>query len=59
MSRIKSIEFFDYKTFSRFTVSAKARNILVGPNNAGKSTVLDAFRISFDALRYAGRKRIL
>ncbi|WP_083195183.1 ATP-dependent endonuclease [Pararhodobacter sp. CCB-MM2] len=56
MSRIKSIEFFDYKTFSRFTVSAKARNILVGPNNAGKSTVLDAFRISFDALRYAGRR---
>lgn len=56
MSRIKSIEFFDYKTFSRFTVSAKAGNILVGPNNAGKSTVLDAFRISFDALRYAGRR---
>ena len=56
MSRIKSIEFFDYKTFSRFTVSARARNILVGPNNAGKSTILDAFRISFDALRYAGRR---
>ncbi|MBL3611133.1 ATP-dependent nuclease [Rhodovulum sulfidophilum] len=56
MSRVKSIDFFDYKTFSRFTVSARAKNILVGPNNAGKSTVLDAFRISFDALRYASRR---
>ncbi|TDS91179.1 putative ATPase [Pelagimonas phthalicica] len=56
MSRIKSIDFYDYKTFSKFTISARAKNILVGPNNAGKSTALDAFRICFDALRYAGRR---
>ena len=54
--RVKSIEFRDYKTFSRFVISARSKNVLVGPNNAGKSTTLDAFRIAFDALRYAGRR---
>ncbi|MBO9444453.1 ATP-binding protein [Ruegeria sp. R14_0] len=56
MSKVKSVEFQDYKTFSRFTLSAREKNVLVGPNNAGKSTALDAFRIVFDALRYAGRR---
>ncbi|MCF3595460.1 ATP-binding protein [Rhodobacteraceae bacterium LMO-12] len=56
MSKVKSIEFHDYKTFSKFTLSARDKNVLVGPNNAGKSTALDAFRITFDALRYASRR---
>ncbi len=56
MSKVKSIELQDYKSFSRFILSSRERNVLVGPNNAGKSTALDAFRITFDALRYA-RKR--
>jgi hypothetical protein len=56
MSKVKSIEFSDYKSFSRFTLSARERNVLVGPNNAGKSTALDAFRIAFDVLRFATRR---
>lgn len=56
MSKVRSIEFRDYKSFSRFILSARERNVLVGPNNAGKSTALDAFRIAFDALRFAGRR---
>jgi hypothetical protein len=56
MSKVRSIEFRDYKSFSRFVLSARERNVLVGPNNAGKSTVLDAFRIAFDALRFASRR---
>lgn len=56
MSKVNSIKFNDYKTFSTFQLSAKKRNVLVGPNNAGKSTALDAFRIAFDALRFAGRR---
>ncbi|MBE9640967.1 ATP-dependent nuclease [Salipiger mangrovisoli] len=56
MSKVKSVVLQDYKSFSRFTLSAREKNILVGPNNAGKSTTLDAFRIAFDVLRYASRK---
>lgn len=56
MSKIRSIEFKDYKAFPRFTLSAREKNVLVGPNNAGKSTTLDAFRIAFDALRFASRR---
>jgi len=56
MSKVRSIEFRDYKSFSRFILSARERNVLVGPNNAGKSTALDAFRIAFDALRIASRR---
>lgn len=54
--KIKSLDFYDYKSFPRFTISAQAKNILVGPNNAGKSTSLDALRIAFDALRYSNRR---
>lgn len=59
MTKVKSLEFNDYKSFSRFTLSARERNVLVGPNNAGKSTVLDAFRIASDALRFASRRTSL
>jgi len=55
MASLKSIDFHDYKAFAHFTLSARSRNILVGPNNAGKSTALDAFRIAFDVLRFARR----
>lgn len=54
--KIRTLEFFDYKSFPRFTISAQAKNILVGPNNAGKSTSLDALRIAFDVLRFCGRR---
>ena len=56
MGKVKSTKFQDYKTFSRFILSSREKNVLVGPNNAGKSTILDAFRITFDVLRYAKRR---
>jgi len=59
MARVKSIEFNDYKSFSRFVLPAREKNVLVGPNNAGKSTSLDAFRITFDALRYVSRRNAI
>ncbi|MCV2895007.1 ATP-binding protein [Lentibacter sp. XHP0401] len=54
--KLKSLEFFDYKSFPRFKISARDKNVLVGPNNAGKSTSLDALRIAFDVLRSARRR---
>ena len=54
--KIKTVEFYDYKSFGRFTLSAKIKNILVGPNNAGKSTTLDALRITSDVLRFLKRR---
>jgi energy-coupling factor transporter ATP-binding protein EcfA2 len=53
--QIKSLEFFDFKTYPHFGISARERNVLVGPNNIGKSTALDALRIVFDVLRHARR----
>src|SRR5271155_5728476 len=43
----------NFKQFQDFGVSLRAVNILVGPNNSGKSTVLDAFRVLNSCLRYA------
>jgi hypothetical protein len=47
------VHFTRYKAFLDFSVALDQFNILVGPNNAGKSTVLGAFRILFEALRRA------
>ncbi|MEZ4475068.1 MAG: AAA family ATPase [bacterium] len=47
------IEFHNYKALERFTLNLKEVNVLVGPNNAGKSTIIGAFRVLEVALRRA------
>lgn len=51
------VEFSRFKAFKNFSISLQHFNILVGPNNAGKSTVLTAFRILDAAMRAARRQR--
>jgi len=51
-----SIRFRNFKSLKNFTVRLKSFNVLVGPNNAGKSTILDAFRLLAVAIRYASRR---
>lgn len=60
MQHITSIKFNNYKSFSQFTISLADFNILVGPNNAGKSTVIGALKILAEGVRKAkARKPIL
>lgn len=51
------VEFTRFKAFKAFKLDLKHFNIMVGPNNAGKSTVLAAFRILAAALRRAAARR--
>jgi len=44
-SHFTSVYFKNFKAFKSYWVSLKDFNVLLGPNNAGKSTVLGAFRI--------------
>jgi predicted ATPase len=50
---ITSVKFIEYKAFQNFSISLSGMNILVGPNNNGKSTVIGAFRILAQAMRIA------
>lgn len=50
---ITRVDFRDYKAFPQMTVRLQHMNILVGPNNCGKSTILDAFRTLDTAMRRA------
>ena len=50
---ITSIHFRNYKAFHDFSVKLNEFNVLVGPNNAGKSTVLGALRLLAEGLRKA------
>src|SRR5450755_1301287 len=54
--RITSVRFSKYKAFREFSLSINRFNILVGPNNSGKSTILGAFRILAEAIRKAKAK---
>ncbi|MDJ0824711.1 MAG: ATP-binding protein [Rhodobacter sp.] len=54
---ISRIHLTGFKRFADFSVNCKENNILVGPNNAGKSTTLDALRLANDAIRFANRRR--
>lgn len=57
MVAITSIKFSQFKALHSFSVKLDSCNIFVGPNNAGKSTVISAFRILESALRTAGSRR--
>jgi energy-coupling factor transporter ATP-binding protein EcfA2 len=52
----KTVRFRNFKSFKDFSVQLKAVNVLVGPNNAGKSTILDAFRAAAAAHSFASRR---
>jgi energy-coupling factor transporter ATP-binding protein EcfA2 len=49
------IRFSNYKGFKNFKAAISGFNILVGPNNAGKSTVIGAFRLLAEGLKRAKR----
>lgn len=51
------VDFQRFKAFETFSIDLRPFNILVGPNNAGKSTILAAFRILAAAIRRARSKK--
>src|ERR1700720_3718941 len=52
----KTVRFRNFKSLKDFSTQLKTINVLVGPNNAGKSTVLDAFRAVAAAQSFASRR---
>lgn len=50
---ITSIEFHNFKAFRHYSIRLGDMNILVGPNNSGKSTILNAFRVLAAGIRRA------
>lgn len=54
--RITSARFRNYKAFRDYSISFGPFNVLVGPNNAGKSTILGALRILAEGIRKARSK---
>ena len=53
---ITGVRFRNYKTFSDYRLDLRQMNLLVGPNNSGKSTIIGAFRILAAGLRTAKAK---
>lgn len=51
--RFTSVSYSNFKTFENFSLLLRDMNILVGGNNAGKSTALAAFRVLAVALKTA------
>jgi AAA domain, putative AbiEii toxin, Type IV TA system len=52
---ITSVHFKNFKAFEDFTIYIKEFNVLTGPNNFGKSTIIDGLRILHAAHRFASR----
>lgn len=53
MERFTSVVFRNFKAFKHYSLALTNFNVLVGPNNAGKSTVIAAFRMLSEAMRRA------
>jgi AAA15 family ATPase/GTPase len=51
------VDFSRFKAFDAFSIHLRHFNILVGPNNSGKSTILAAFRILAAAMRKATSRK--
>lgn len=56
VSSIQRLELHAFKAFERFTLRLKGDGYLVGPNNAGKSTLTTALRLSAQMVRIAKRR---
>ncbi len=56
MHQFVRVDFERFKALKAFSIDLRQFNILVGPNNAGKSTILAAFRILAAALRHANSR---
>jgi energy-coupling factor transporter ATP-binding protein EcfA2 len=56
VQRFTSVSFRNYKALREYAVSLGGFNILVGPNNSGKSTILGAFRILAEGIRKASTR---
>lgn len=54
---ITSLSFKNFKALQDYSVALQRMNVLVGPNNSGKSTLLSAFRVLEHALRTARSRR--
>ena len=57
IQRFVKVDFQRFKAFRQFTLNIRHFNILVGPNNSGKSTILAAFRVLAVALRRATSRK--
>lgn len=57
LDRFTSVRFHRYKAFRDYSLSLRDFNVLVGPNNSGKSTILGAFRILAEAIRKARSRK--
>ncbi len=51
--RIRRMEFSNFKALKSYSLSLQEVNILVGPNNSGKSTIIGALRTLDAAVRAA------
>ena len=54
---IRKVVLENFKAFEKFTVWLKGDTMLVGPNNAGKSTLIAAIRAGANMVRIAARSR--
>ena len=57
MIHITSTHFKNYKSFRQYSVYLNDFNILVGPNNSGKSTIIGSLKILSEGLRKAKTKK--
>jgi energy-coupling factor transporter ATP-binding protein EcfA2 len=56
LNQFTSLAFRNYKALRSYSVALRSFNILVGPNNSGKSTILGAFRILAEGIRKASSR---
>lgn len=52
-----SVTFRNYKALKKYSISLREFNVLVGPNNSGKSTIIGAFRILAEGMRKATARK--
>ncbi len=57
MLNLNQVTFKNFKAFKNYAINLRHFNILVGPNNAGKSTIIVALRILAAALRKATSRK--
>lgn len=53
---LQNLRLINFRRFESYTLNFTQRTYLVGPNNAGKSTILTALRLADSLIRFAHRR---
>ena len=58
-AKILSFEVENFKSFEKSKIVLSPLNVIMGPNDSGKTNLMESIKLAFDCVNYRGHPRII